>query len=380
MTAALCPLPPTVEELRQAFLDRVPDGLVIDSNWARPGRARRSSVPVLTLGRPGRRRVRRRARGRIGAPTVDGLARDRRGPRPFTLSFPAPDPGSVRPPEDFRVAAVLAVRNEADILGWVVDQLLDAEECCVYVIDNHSTDSTQALLRGRMDHPRFLGWERWPSVPDSQFDWAGLLQRKAQVAASLDAVTWVLHSDADEVRRSPWTGTSLRQGLWLVESWGATLVDFTVVNHLPVDGHSPEARTDIDRLDHVELGLRPGYFLQRKCWRRPDDGTFVSLSGGGHRPDHPDPRVFPLNFRVDHYPVRSQAHGEQKILRDLRARAMAEQASRGWHVHYDHVVSGHRFARPAGSLPRDDDHFATAQAGRLLLRAGMEPDPDFAIV
>lgn len=374
-----CPLPPTTTELSEAFLARMPDGIVHVAPPAASRSSLRSDAPILTIGAAGSRRVRGRARVARGRATADGIVRDAQGPRPFSLSLPVAGPRRDRPPTDFRVAAVLAVRNEGDILGWVIDGLMEREQCLVYVIDNHSTDETPALLRQREHHPRFLGWESWPAKPDTHFDWAGLLQRKAELAANLD-VSWVMHSDGDELRRSPWPGSSLREGLWVAERWGATLVDFTVVNHLPVQGHTPTNRTDVSRLDHVELGLRPGYFVQRKCWRRPAGGELVPLSGGGHHPDHPDPRVFPLNFRVDHFPVRHQAHGERKILQELRERAATEKEQRGWHVHYDHVSDGHQFARPPGSLSRDDATFARSQAGRLLLRAGMEPDPTFAIV
>ena len=209
-------------------------------------------------------------------------------------------------------------------------------------------------------------------------DWSGLLARKQEVIGELQP-TWAIHSDADEVRRSPWPGISMRDGLWAVHQSGATMVDFTVLNHLPVHGHTPDDRTDVTRLDHVEFGLRPGYFTQTKCWRVPTAGEPAHWHQGGHRITPPIARPFPLNFRVDHYPVRSQSHGLEKILVDGRWTAKQDARDRA-QSRYGHVDAEHDFEREPNSLPRKDPPWFQAAAWRLVCRAGMDPDPDFRLV
>jgi hypothetical protein len=45
--------------------------------------------------------------------------------------------------------------------------------------------------------------------------------------------------------------------------------------------------------------------------------------------------VFPVKFILRHYPIRSQSHGEKKILAERRARFDKDELKAGWHAQYD---------------------------------------------
>jgi hypothetical protein len=85
--------------------------------------------------------------------------------------------------------------------------------------------------------------------------------------------------------------------------------------------------------------------------------------------------VFPYNFLLKHYPIRSQAHGEQKVLRERKPRWDAGERRRGWHFQYDHIRAGHRFIRPTGDLLRFDESFYEVMLIERLSAIGLHEEP-----
>ena len=286
--------------------------------------------------------------------------------RTVWLDVPLPRP---RAPRDFRVVAVIAAHNEEDILGFTVRGLV-RQGLEVIVLDHASDDGTATVLDRLEAEGLLVGREVIPE-PST---WPAVLQYKAEVVAASGA-DWGIHSDADELRSGPWPGLSLRDAFWAAESFGADVVDFTVVNHLPVRGR-PQG--DPRLLTNVDLALKPGYFAQQKAWRAtstPDLGR-----SGGHRAEISQATTFPLNFRCDHYPVRSQEHGRRKVdeRRERRARERIEHPNR--HSQYDHVTDDHDFEVEPDVLPTASADWDDTNRARLLFRSGMEPDPDYRLV
>src|SRR5258707_7291190 len=118
---------------------------------------------------------------------------------------------------EFRVVAIVAAYNEADIIEQVVGDLID-QSVQVYLVDDGSTDGTAAAVerfvgRGllRIEHLA-AGVVRGSR---SSFDWERILRRKTAIARELDA-GWFIHHDADEFRESPWRGFSLHDAIWQV--------------------------------------------------------------------------------------------------------------------------------------------------------------------
>jgi hypothetical protein len=257
-------------------------------------------------------------------------------------------------PDDFRVTAVLPAYNEADVVEHAVRVLVE-QGVHVRLVDNWSTDDTveRALALGLGDA---LTVERFPAEgPSETYDWEALLRNTERIARELGD-GWVIHQDVDEVRRSPWPGVSLRDALHHVQRLGYNAVDHTSLVFVPTDD-SFQPGDDMEQvLRHFEFGARPGHFVQIKAWNAAA-GPADLASSGGHEARFPGRRVFPYKFLQQHYPIRSQAHGERKVHADRAARWNAGERARGWHSHYDAVAVDEVFVRPAGELLAFDAGF-----------------------
>src|SRR5262245_58350612 len=117
---------------------------------------------------------------------------------------------------EFRVTALIAAYNEADVIAEVIEHLI-AQRVDVYVIDDGSTDDTASIAE------RFVGRgviavERRPAAGNGPggFSWSEILRRKESLSAQLDS-TWFIHHDADELRESPVKEMDLRAAIEAVD-------------------------------------------------------------------------------------------------------------------------------------------------------------------
>jgi glycosyltransferase involved in cell wall biosynthesis len=241
-------------------------------------------------------------------------------------------------PRAFRVLAITTVFNEVDILESLVDSLRqDGVE--VHLVDNWSTDGTYELAT-RLAQAGALTLERFPSVAPSTFNHGDLLRKVEAIAGTVSA-DWVIHHDADERRRAPWSGTSLRDALHAVQRSGFNAIDHTVLTFRPIDDSWAPGADPERHLRHFELEARPDLLLQIKAWRM---GPAIDLAtSGGHEVRFDGRRVFPYRFLLKHYPLRSQEQAERKVYRERQARWNPTERAKGWHHHYDHVRAGQAF-------------------------------------
>jgi hypothetical protein len=259
----------------------------------------------------------------------------------------------VAPPPDFRVAALIYAYNEEDVIASTLEHLI-GQGVQVHLVDNWSTDRSAEIAE------KYLGRgvqavTRFPeSGPTGTFDLYDQLRHFETMAQESDA-SWILRIGADEIRESPWPGVGLRDALYRVEQEGFNAIDHTVLEFHPTGepclGNMPVQ----ERMRYFEFGARPGHFCQIRGWKRQPEPVEIAWSGG-HEVRFPERRVYPFKFLLRHYPIRSQEHGERKILVERIPRANPlEKEVRGWHTHYEEVAKRQSFLRNPAELLRFDD-------------------------
>jgi len=233
----------------------------------------------------------------------------------------------------FRPLAIMGAYNDADIVPQTVRKFLD-DGFDVHVLDNWSTDGTYEQLTYQAREREGLVVERFPEGGPTQYhEWDAMLRRKEEIAARHPR-RWIIHTDSDEIRCSPWAGVTLRGGLHIVDRMGFTAIDFTVCDFRPVNdrfqpGMDPEAH-----LRHFEMVSRPDLFMQVKAWRQGRDRVDLA-STGGHQASFPGRSVFPYKFILKHYQFRTPGQARRKVFKDRKGRFSPTLRARGWHIQYD---------------------------------------------
>jgi hypothetical protein len=243
----------------------------------------------------------------------------------------------------------------------------------VILVDNWSTDATVANAESLLGQGLIRVEKFPPAGPSSSFDWDGILRYKTELAAA-ERADWFIHHDADEIRRSPWPEITLRDALYQADVRGFNAVDHTQLDFQPTaDTFGPD-----DSLEKYFGYFSPASVValdyRVNAWKNLGHPVDLS-SSGGHSVNFPGRRVFPYNFLLKHYPIRSQAHGEQKVLRERKPRWNAGERRRGWHFQYDHVRAGHRFIRSTSSLIRFDASFYDVMLIERLSAIGLHEEP-----
>ncbi len=232
-----------------------------------------------------------------------------------------------------RPLAIIPAYNEADILPAVLRHL-EQQGCDVYVLDNWSTDLSSDILA-------HLGTniERWPAERPDLYEWSDILTRIEEIAIERGRGRWVILHDADEIRRVPadWASLTMEQALEMVSIMGYNAVQFKVLTFVPTDnlwtaGSNPERHFRYHRNEHVDHRLP-----HIKAWFQGDERVDLHTNGG-HQALFSNRYVCPHQFVLKHYPIRSQEHGERKILKERFPRYSPKERSKRWHVQYDEYV------------------------------------------
>ncbi len=249
----------------------------------------------------------------------------------------------------FSATAFMCVYNEADILPWVLSHL-HQQGVNVHILDNWSTDGSDDLAQ-RFD---LVGYERWPADGPSQYyEWGKMLRRVEELAQHSNA-DWCIHHDADEIRRSPRKGETLLTGLQRVESEGFNAVNFQVYHFSPTDDSyvgDPEAHFRYYGMDAVDCKNR-----QVKAWK--NIGQRVDLaSTGGHYAAFTGIHVHPEKFILKHYPMRTSAQAERKIIHERMERYSPEELRKAWHVQYRGIAETRDWIRNPKNLTLWDKEF-----------------------
>lgn len=279
------------------------------------------------------------------------------------------------PPPDFRVVAIITAFNEADVIEGTIEYLI-GQGVDVYLMDNWSTDDTVRLAS------RYLGRgvvaiERNPLQDTASYDLEKVLSRMEHLSSALDA-DWFVDYDADEIRRSAFRGVDLRTSLYAIDRLGYNAVDFTVMNFRPTDESFRPGMSLEAHFRGFEWGKTPDHLRQRKGWKNLGKPVFL-LERAGHDVLFDDRNLYPYKFMNKHYPVRSQAHGERKVIRERRERFnRRERDLRKWHVHYDEMPVAPNFLHdPATLVHYDPETFHEDYLVERLTGIGSSRAPDY---
>jgi glycosyltransferase involved in cell wall biosynthesis len=243
----------------------------------------------------------------------------------------------------FSITAFLCVYNEADILPWILRHLYD-QGIGIYIIDNWSNDNSADIARS---FP-LVGYEKWPfDGPSQYYEW-GLMLKRVEELAFVSPANWCIHHDADEIRRSSRLGETLLEGMQRVEAEGYNAINHRVYHFLPTDDlyqGDPERHFRYYLIDDpIRSPTR-----QVKAWK--NTGQRVDLaSSGGHFAGFGGIRIHPEKFILKHYPLRTAAQAERKVIHERMARYSPTDLARNWHVQYKGLAFTHNWIKDSKTL------------------------------
>ena len=137
-------------------------------------------------------------------------------------------------PPALRPLAIMSCFNEEDVLEEVIEHWI-AQGCDLHVLDNWSTDRSWPILQAAAARlGRHLTTERFPAERPENGSWRDILSAKEDIAFCHKG-RWIISTDADEIRRSPFPPFCIADALQLVAAGGWNRVDFTVLNYRPTD-------------------------------------------------------------------------------------------------------------------------------------------------
>ena len=256
-----------------------------------------------------------------------------------------------------RPLAIIASYNEADILDEVVADWL-GQGCDLHLIDNWSTDSSWEIARRwTATHPVRVSIERFPDTPSPTYEWIPILNRKADIAAGYPG-RWIIHADADEIRRSPFPSVNLADAFDLVAESGANRVDFRVINFQPISATNVTSGAVQKSLRYFDFGTRAGHLTQSKAWLQGSSRVDLAETGG-HAARFEGAKDFRYKFLLKHYPLRSEKHARRKVELERHARRSSfEHEVLKFHTQYEALVeTGFQFRHQADFFQWDDDTF-----------------------
>jgi len=244
-----------------------------------------------------------------------------------------------------RAVAIVATYNEEIHITNCIDSLTK-NGLEVYVIDNESTDRTKAIAESFQGRG-VIGVETFPR--HGVYRWRQILERKEELAAELEA-DWIMHTDPDEIRLSPWAGISLTQAFEKVENAGYNAVnffEFTFIPTLESPNHEHTRYEETMRWYYPYLLERPGPALPKyfglvspkyfgraspklphhlKAWRK--QGCVALAWDGGHTVHFKGLKAFPQSFSTKHYEFLSVEHAIRKYCDKTFD---AREVENGWH-------------------------------------------------
>ena len=221
-----------------------------------------------------------------------------------------------------RIVAILATFNEERFIAGCLEHLF-SQGVEVYLIDNCSTDQTVAIAERYLGRG-LIGIETFPH--DGMYHWRPILERKEQLAATLDA-DWFIHVDADEIHLPARPAYTLAQAFAEAEAQSYNAVNFMEFTFVPVKESPDHDHPDFQKTMRWYYPFMPISPHLVRAWKRQPVQVELAWSGG-HRIRFPGLRIYSEAFRMRHYLFLSVPHAIRKYVE--RRYDPAEIAS-GWH-------------------------------------------------
>jgi glycosyltransferase involved in cell wall biosynthesis len=211
--------------------------------------------------------------------------------------------------DSVRVVAILAAFNEERFIAGCLEHLF-GQGVEAYLIDNSSTDRTVEIAERYLKRG-LIGIETFPRA-EGTYKWRPILERKAQIAATLEA-DWFMHVDADEIRLPPRSDRTLAQAFSEVEAQGYNAVNFLEFVFVPTR-EAPDH--DHPRFQETMRWYYPfarTFPQRRNAWKQQPEKVDLARSGG-HRVRFPGLRMYPESFKMRHYVFLSVPHALSKYI------------------------------------------------------------------
>ncbi len=180
-------------------------------------------------------------------------------------------------PADFRVISIMTASNEESIILPSLNYLI-SNGIEVFVINNGSNDATGDLARsllgkGVIDVEDFHSESLASSSQDER-----LLDRIVEISNTLKA-NWFIHQNANELRESPWPGTTLKDAIYYVNQCGFNCIDHAILNFSPV-GDSFRPGLDFRAYyKYYEWGPALDQSRQVNVWKHLDQQVHLTHKG-----------------------------------------------------------------------------------------------------
>ena len=218
--------------------------------------------------------------------------------------------------------AIIAAYNERRFIRACIENLIQ-NKVDVYLIDNESSDDTLEIAQTFLGKG-LIGVESLPR--EGRYTWARLLERKAEIAHTLD-YDWSMHVDADEIRLPPPGSQTLSDAVAQVEARGFNAINFIEFAFVPTVEAPNHDHPDFTSTMRHYYPFLPAHLNRMNLWKRQTDKVDL-VTSGGHSVDFPNIHPFPNAFPMRHYLFLSVDHAIEKWI--CRRYDQAEIQA-GWH-------------------------------------------------
>ena len=228
-----------------------------------------------------------------------------------------------RKQDSVHVVAILATYNEEHFIAGCLEHLI-GQGVEVYLIDNSSTDRTVEIAERYLQRG-VVGIENWPRA-EGVYKWQPILERKEQLAATLDA-DWFVHVDADEIRLPPRSDRTLAQAFAEVEARGCNAVNFLEFAFVPTRETPDHDHPRFQQTMRWYYPFLPRFPHRLNAWKRQPERVELAWSGG-HEVRFPGLRMYPESFKMRHYIFLSMPYALRKY---IGTRYDSAEVRQGWH-------------------------------------------------